>query len=95
MIETPFNPSKVSWKVKIGNTNIITGNGSTMAPTGENNGVETNVELGVGVEYKFVVTDGNNGKDTFWEVWHNGDVLIEGDHGPPCNCRKIVEYFQL
>ena len=34
-----------------------------------------------GVEYKFVVTDGNNGKDTFWEVWHNGDVLIEGDHG--------------
>ena len=94
VIETPYDPTKVSWKVKIGSTNIVTGKTSTMTNIGSN-GYETYVDLDAGVSYKFVVIDGNTIKDTFWEVWSGGDVLVDGDHGAPCNCRKIVDNFTL
>ena len=89
VIETPYDPTQVSWKVKIGSTNIATGKASTMTST--NSGYETFVDLDAGITYKFVVIDNNTIKDTFWEVLRGGNVLVDGD----CNCRRIVRYFTL
>mmetsp|Transcript_11164 Transcript_11164/g.16791 ORF Transcript_11164/g.16791 Transcript_11164/m.16791 type:complete len:766 (-) Transcript_11164:110-2407(-) len=89
VIETPYDPTKVSWKVKIGSTNIVTGKASTMTST--NSGYETFVDLDAGIRYKFVVIDNNTIKDTFWEVLRGSNVLVDGD----CNCRKEVKYFTL
>lgn len=89
VIETPYDPTKVSWKVKIGSSNIVTGKASSMTST--NSGYETFVDLDAGIRYKFVVIDNNEIKDTFWEVWRGSNVLVDGD----CNCRKEVRYFTL
>ena len=85
VIETYENPSKVSWKIKIGSAIIERG------VTGDSPYYEMEVDLNVEQQYKFVIIDKNNVKDTFYEVWKGGDVLISGDDFG----RKNVNIFQV
>jgi len=72
VIETFHDPQQVTWKIKIGTTNVATGRAN-------GNPYEINVDLDAGTEYKFVIIDNNTVKDTFYELWRGGDVLIDGD----------------
>jgi hypothetical protein len=83
-IETPYSPSKVDWKIKIGTAVVASGIAS-------GNPSEEFVELDAQTLYKFVIVDRNSVKDTYYEIWRGGNVLIDGD----CNCRKDVQNFQL